>query len=56
MQKQAHGSDRPSHVVTSMGVGYEIARNSVRISLSQDNEDFEIDRCVRVILSILEAN
>lgn len=51
----AYGSDRPSHVVTSMGVGYEVARNSLRISLSQDNEEFEIDRCVRVIISILEA-
>jgi cysteine desulfurase len=47
-----NGSDRPSHVVTSMGVSYSTARNALRFSLSQYNDKSEIDRCIRVLQGI----
>jgi cysteine desulfurase len=49
----SNGSDRPSHVLISMGVDYTIARNSLRISLSPDTTDTDIDQCIRSLCSIL---
>ena len=51
----SNGSDRPSHVVTSMGIGYATARNALRISLSKDSTEAEIDRCIPALRSVLVA-
>lgn len=37
------GSDAPSHVLTAMGLSYAQTRNTVRVSLSYDTTDFEIE-------------
>jgi cysteine desulfurase len=49
----SNGSDRPSHVLISMGVDYAIARNSLRLSLSPDTTNTHIDQCIRSLCSIL---
>lgn len=48
----SNGSDRPSHVLISMGVDYAIARNSLRLSLSPDTTDKHIDQCIRSLCAI----
>ena len=45
----SNGSDRPSHVVTSMGVDYSIARNALRISLSHLTTREEAMACVAAL-------
>jgi len=45
------GSDLPSHVLTSMGFDYTIARNSLRLSLSRETTDRHIDCCLRSLES-----
>jgi cysteine desulfurase len=49
----ANGSDRPSHVLISMGVDYAIARNALRLSLSPDTTGMHVDKCIRSLCSIL---
>lgn len=49
----SNGSDRPSHVVMSMGVAYSLARNVIRISLSEETDEAEIDRCIEVVSSAI---
>lgn len=49
----SNGSDRPSHVVMSMGFAYSLARNVIRISLSEETDEAEIDRCIEVISSAI---
>jgi len=38
----SNGSDRPSHVLLSMGIDYTIARDALRVSLSEFTTDEEI--------------
>lgn len=49
----ANGTDRPSHVVTSMGVSYSKARNALRLSLSRDTAQYEIEQCLTTLRGIL---
>jgi cysteine desulfurase len=37
------GSDAPSHVLTAMGLPFDRARSTIRISLSRETTDFEIE-------------
>lgn len=45
----ASGSLSPSHVLTAMGLSYEDAHASVRMSLSQDNTRDELDYVVEIL-------
>ncbi|PKD38238.1 cysteine desulfurase NifS [Methylomonas sp. Kb3] len=45
----AQGSDRPSHVAIAMGIDYEKARNTLRISLSRHTTEQEINFFLRVL-------
>lgn len=42
----ATGSIKPSHVLTAMGIGSRPARETLRVSLSRDTTDAEVDRAV----------
>ncbi len=42
----SNGSDRPSHVVTSMGIDYSTASNALRISLSHLTTQDEVVACI----------
>lgn len=50
----ANGSDRPSHVVTAMGIPYQLARNTLRFSLSCFTREADIYSCVNEITAILK--
>jgi cysteine desulfurase len=49
----SNGSDRPSHVVTAMGIPHGLARNVLRISLSQDTTPHELDTLFSALFEIL---
>ena len=52
------GSLEPSHVLTAMGLSRELAKGSIRLSLSKYNSDADIDRVLRelpVIVSKLRG-
>ena len=40
------GKVQPSHVLAAMGVGPEIAKGAVRLSLGWSTSDADIDRCL----------
>lgn len=48
----SNGGDRPSYVVTSMGVSYGRARNALRLSLSRETNRSEIENCVMALRDI----
>jgi cysteine desulfurase len=43
------GSTEPSHVLTALGLGPEIARGSLRLTLGKDNTEAEIDRTIAAV-------
>lgn len=49
----ASGSLEPSRVLLNMGVSHELARSSIRFSLSRMTTQEEIDRTIKTILKIL---
>ena len=48
------GSLDPSHVLLSIGLPHEIAHGSLRISLSDDNTEEEVDYIIEVLPPIIE--
>jgi cysteine desulfurase len=44
------GSTEPSHVLTALGLGPEIARGSLRLTTGKDNTVAEIDRAIEAIV------
>ncbi|HCJ78473.1 MAG TPA: cysteine desulfurase NifS, partial [Desulfotomaculum sp.] len=46
------GSLEPSHVLTAMGIPFEIAHNSLRLSLGRDNTALEVEHFLEVFSSI----
>ncbi len=46
------GSTEPSHVLTALGIGPEVARGSLRLTLGKDNTEAEVDR---VIVAVAET-
>jgi cysteine desulfurase len=51
----SNGSDRPSHVVTSMGISYAAGKNVLRLSLSQDTTAVDVLKCIESLRVILGA-
>jgi cysteine desulfurase len=51
----SNGSDRPSHVVTAMGVAFSEARNVLRLSLSPQSFPSDMATTAGVIKSILKS-
>jgi cysteine desulfurase len=43
------GSTEPSHVLTALGLGPEIARGSLRLTLGKHTTEPEIDRTIMVV-------
>ena len=48
------GSLDPSHVLLSIGLKHEVAHGSLRISLSDENTEEEVDRILEVLPGIVE--
>jgi cysteine desulfurase len=48
------GSTEPSHVLTALGLGPEIARGSLRLTLGKDTTDAEIDRTIEAVVETVE--
>lgn len=48
------GSLAPSHVLTAMGLCYELAHGSIRMTLGRDNTEEEINRVLQVLPPIVE--
>ncbi|MEX2315278.1 MAG: cysteine desulfurase NifS, partial [Thermomicrobiales bacterium] len=44
------GSTEPSHVLTALGLGPDIARGSLRLTLGKDTTNAEIDRAIGVVV------
>jgi cysteine desulfurase len=44
------GHSEPSHVLTAMGLPYEIASTALRLSVGKDNTEAEIDRAASIII------
>jgi cysteine desulfurase len=51
----ASGSLDPSHVLLAMGVPYEMAHGSLRISLGKYNTEAEADRIVKAVTDVIAA-
>lgn len=45
----SNGSDRPSHVVTAMGIEFSKARDVLRLSFSRENKKTELERVLGVL-------
>jgi cysteine desulfurase len=45
------GTDHPSHVVTAMGTPYSKARNTLRLSLSLESSQNDIEMCVAALFA-----
>jgi len=50
----ASGSLDPSHVLLAIGLPHEIAHGSLRLSVSDENTDEEVDRVLEVLPGIIE--
>jgi cysteine desulfurase len=48
------GSTEPSHVLTALGLGPEIARGSLRLTLGKDTTEAEIERTIRLVSETVE--
>jgi cysteine desulfurase len=48
------GSTEPSHVLTALGLGPEIARGSLRLTLGKDTSEAEIDRAIDAVVETVE--
>ncbi len=48
------GSLEPSHVLTAMGMGADLARGSLRLTLGKDNTRAEIDRLLDTLPPVVE--
>jgi cysteine desulfurase len=51
----SNGTDRPSHVVTAMGVAHSSARNALRISLSQMSNLQEVETLISTLMEFRES-
>lgn len=52
----SNGSDTPSHVITAMGVPFELARNALRLSLSNETTNEEINVFLNAMKSLNRLN
>jgi cysteine desulfurase len=43
------GSTEPSHVLTALGLGPDIARGSLRLTLGKDTSEPDIDKTIAVV-------
>ena len=50
----ASGSLDPSHVLLAIGLPHEIAHGSLRLSISEDTTDEEIDKVIEVLPQIVQ--
>jgi cysteine desulfurase len=48
------GSTEPSHVLTALGLGPEIARGSLRLTLGKDTTETEIGRAIDAVVETVE--
>ncbi len=48
------GSTEPSHVLTALGLGPDIARGSLRLTLGKDTTDVEIDRTIEAVIDTVQ--
>ena len=48
------GSLDPSHVLLALGLPHEIAHGSLRLSLSADNTEEEVDHILKVVPEVVE--
>jgi len=48
------GSTEPSHVLTAIGLSYDDARSSLRLSLGRPTSSAEIDRALEIIPGVVE--
>ena len=48
------GSLDPSHVLLSIGLTHEVAHGSLRLSLSENTTEEEIDRVLEVVPQVVE--
>ena len=48
------GSLDPSHVLLAIGLPHEIAHGSLRLSISEDTTDEEIDKVIEVLPQIVQ--
>ena len=51
----ASGSLDPSHVLLSLGIPYELARGSLRLSIGEYNTDQEIDYILETVTRTVES-
>jgi cysteine desulfurase len=47
----SRGTDHPSHVVTAMGIPYSKARNALRLSLSSETSQSDVEACVAALFA-----
>lgn len=47
------GADKPSHVATALGVPFNQARNTLRVSFSHKNMETELETVIRAFMAIL---
>lgn len=45
----SNGNDQPSHVITAMGIPYQLARNALRISFSRDSTELQVATVARFL-------
>ena len=48
------GSLEPSHVLLALGQTADVARGSLRITLGKDNNDFQVDRLLDVLVGLVD--
>jgi cysteine desulfurase len=48
------GSTEPSHVLTALGLGSEIARGSLRLTLGKNTSEAEVDRTIQIVSETVE--
>lgn len=51
----ASGFLDPSHVLTAIGRGHELARGSLRLTLSSDNTEEQIDQIISSVKAVVES-
>lgn len=51
----SHGSDHPSHVAIAMGIDYESAKNTLRVSLSRLTDEHDIDAFIKILIQVIST-
>ena len=52
----AYGARKPSYVALALGLSYEQAKSCVRVSLSVESTDHEVDGFLQALIELMPAS